>query len=280
MLMLPAMIFIVLFLLYPIGMGVVMSFQKTTLAGAVSFTGFNNYYLLFTEGGRFFQNLLLSLLYVVFNLALTLPFAYLTAILITKPGRIANFFRTIYLIPWITAPIASTLMVKTMLDPDNGLISVIVKAITHQDVMILNNGRLALLVIVLHSFWRSFPYVMLFLSAGMAGIPNDLYEAAKVDGAGKIYQFFHITVPLTVNQLGFAAVQIVIWTLNDSESVYALTQGGPGRATETLAVRIFKAAFNNMDYNMAASMGLLLTLVSAIFMAINLRYIMRGADYE
>ena len=277
---LPAIIMLVLFLMIPVVTGFAMAFQRTSLAGVTSFVGFDNYVRLFQEGGRFFNNLRVSLTYVSCNILLVIPMSYATALLITRKNRFARFFRSVYLLPWIIAPVVSTMMVRTMLNSDVGLIEIIIKAITSKNAMLLTRANTALMVMILHSFWRSFPYIMLFLAAGISSISDELYEAARVDGAGKLRSFFSLTVPMTLNQLGISVLMVTIWTFQDSESVYALTGGGPGYATENIAVRVFKASFVNFDLNAGATLCTVLILLCLIFMFLYFKSLMRGDIYE
>lgn len=277
--LMPALLILGVFLLIPIVSGIYMSLEQTALSGETQFVGFKNYRLLLSEGQRIATNFRVSLSYVVANILLTIPFAYLIAILVTRNSALARFFRSLYLIPWICAPVVSTLMVRSMLDPEMGIIHLMVKYFSGGDVYILNNASYALLVMVLHSFWRSCPFIMLFLSAGMSTIPNEFYEAATIDGAGKIKSFFYLTLPLTSNQLCIGVLMVTIWTIQDSESVYALTKGGPGYSTETLAVRLFKSSFVNFDLNSGAVIGILLILLSLIFMTLYLKVLLKGDLY-
>ena len=276
----PGVLLLILFLLAPALSGLAMSFRRTSLSGVTEFVGLENYIRLFTEGGRFISNVKITLIYVTVVILLTIPMSYATALLITRKSLFSSFFRGMYLIPWITAPVVSTLTVRTMLDPNMGIIHFIVRAAAKQDVFILNDGSTALIVIILHSFWRSFPYIMLFLAAGISTIPREMYEAAGVDGAGKVRSFFSLTLPMTANQLGIGVLMVTIWTIQDSESVYALTQGGPGYATETIAVRLFKSSFVNFDLNMGSVLGLVLIIISLLFMSLYLKLLMRGSLYE
>ena len=276
----PVLIALIGFLLFPLFSGVGMSFQQTAFSGETQFVGLKNFYNLFHEGNRFYHDLLITVIYVAADIVLTIPFAYLTALLITRDSHYSRVFRSIYLIPWISAPIVSTLMVKTMINPDIGIIHFIVRYFAGHDVYILNNGTYALITMILHSFWRSFPFIMLFLAAGISTIPKVFYEAAKVDGASKMTCFFKITFPLTSNQLGIGTLMVTIWTLQDSESVYALTGGGPGNATETLAVRLFKCSFVNFDLNTGATLGVFLVLISLIFLTLYLKLLFRGNVYD
>lgn len=277
--LMPALLILGVFLLIPIVSGIYMSLEQTALSGETQFVGFENYRLLLSEGQRIATNFRVSLSYVIANILLTIPFAYLIAILVTRNSALARFFRSLYLIPWICAPVVSTLMVRSMLDPEMGIIHLMVKYFSGGDVYILNNASYALLVMVLHSFWRSCPFIMLFLSAGMSTIPNEFYEAATIDGAGKIKSFFYLTLPLTSNQLCIGVLMVTIWTIQDSESVYALTKGGPGYSTETLAVRLFKSSFVNFDLNSGAVIGILLILLSLIFMTLYLKVLLKGDLY-
>jgi len=277
---LPSVLILVIFLLGPVLAGLFMSLNKTEMTGEVHFVGLNNYKQLIHEGDRFANNMRISLTYVISNVLLTIPMSYLTALLITRKSRLSGFFRSIYLIPWITAPVVSTLMVRSMLDPDIGIIHQIVKFLVQHDVYILNDGGTALLAIILHSFWRSYPFIMLFLAAGMSTIPDSMYEASKVDGAGPVKSFFYITLPMTMNQLCVGILMITIWTLHDSESIYAFTKGGPGYSTEALSVRLFKSSFVNFDLNMGSTIGVILILLSLFFMFFYLKLMIRGGDAE
>jgi multiple sugar transport system permease protein len=277
---LPSLVLLVVFLLFPILTGFAMAFQRTSLAGVTRFVGLDNYIQLIREGGRFFNNIRVSLTYVCCNILLVIPMAYGTALLITRKSRMARFFRSIYLLPWIIAPVVSTMMVRTMLNGEVGLIQIIIRAITHKENLLLTRGNTALMVMIFHSFWRSFPYIMLFLAAGISSIPDELYEAARADGAGKLRSFFSLTVPMTSNQLGISVLMVTIWTLQDSESVYALTGGGPGYATENIAVRVFKASFVNFDLNTGAALCIVLILICLVFMFLYFKALMRGDVYE
>ena len=277
---LPAIVLLVIFLMIPIVTGFIMAFQHTSFAGETSFVGFGNFIQLLSEGGRFFNNLRVSLTYVCCNILLVIPMSYGTALLITRKNRFARFFRSIYLLPWIIAPVVSTMMVRTMLNGDVGLIELILKKIAPDHLLLLSRGNTALLVMILHSFWRSFPYIMLFLAAGISSISDELYEAARVDGAGKLRCFFSLTVPMTLNQLGISILMVTIWGLQDSESVYALTGGGPGYATENIAVRVFKASFVNFDLNTGAALCIVLILLCLLFMFLYFKSLMRGDIYE
>lgn len=274
----PTIILIAIFLISPLVTGLMMSLYKTSLSGVTKFIGFKNYWLLLTEG-RFINNLKLSLIYVLGNLTISLPLSYILALLITSKLRSASFLRGIFLLPWVVAPIVSAVLFRSLVDPTFGPLSFLVEKISGQPVVILADSVGAMGIVILHSAWRSLPFMALFLAAGMAMIPKELYEAAMVDGASKWKQFFTLTFPLTKIHLIMVLLTITLWTLQDAETVYAMTEGGPGYSTEVMAVRLFKESFINFDLNSGATMGVLLLLLGLIFMIIYIQFIGRKADY-
>ncbi len=243
---------------------------RTALDGVTSFVGASNYRLLVGET-RFRTNITLSLCYVLGNLSLSVPFAYAAALLITRPVRAAQVLRSIYLLPWIVAPVVSALLFRSLVDPTFGPLSWLLAKVTGRAHVILTEPTLAMGTIIFHSFWRSFPFMMLLLAAGIASIPQELYEAAKVDGGGRWTQFRYLTLPLTKVHLGVVLVVITMWTLQDAETVYAMTEGGPGYSTEVAAVRLFKMSFLNFDLNTGATIGVILVIVGVLFMLAYLR---------
>jgi ABC-type sugar transport system permease subunit len=167
-----------------------------------------------------------------------------------------------------------------MVDPSFGPISALLEMITGERYIILADSTLAMLTIIGHSFWRSFSFVMLFLAAGIATIPAEIYEAAKVDGAGAWARFRSVTFPLTKMHLAIVLLIITMWTLQDAETVYALTGGGPGYSTEVTAVRLFKDAFINFNLSYGATIGVFLLMLSAVFMVLYFNLMMRGGEHS
>ncbi|MBC7218355.1 MAG: sugar ABC transporter permease [Candidatus Caldatribacterium sp.] len=260
-----------LFLIFPLFSGVIMSLQETTFAGDVTFVGLKNFRLLFREA-RFLNNLKLSLIYVLGNLSFSIPLAYIASLIITSQDmRGLPILRGVFLLPFITAPVVSSVIFLSLTDASNGPITLLIEKLTGERPVILATPSLAMWTIIFHSFWRSFPFIMLFLAAGMTAIPNELYEAAKVDGATPWHLFRFITFPLTRIHLALSMLIITMWTVQDAETVFALTRGGPGYSTEVLAVRLFKDSFINFNLNLGATVGVILLGISLLFMVAYLR---------
>ena len=269
--LMPSVLLMLLFLIFPLLSGIVMSLQESTFAGEVSFVGLKNFRLLLREA-RFLNNLKLSITYVLGNLSLSIPLAYIAALIITSQDlRGLPLFRGVFLLPFITAPVVSSVIFLSLTDASSGPVTLLIERITGERPVILATPSLAMGTIIFHSFWRSFPFVMLFLAAGMTTIPNELYEAARVDGATAWHLFRFITFPLTRIHLALSMLIITMWTLQDAETVFALTRGGPGYSTEVLAVRLFKDSFINFNLNLGATVGVILLSISLLFMIAYLR---------
>jgi ABC-type sugar transport system permease subunit len=229
--------------------------RDVPLAGPASYVGLDNLRQLLGEQ-HFRDNLLVTVAYAVGVLTLSLPIAYVAALLVTSSIRAVGVIRTLLLVPWVLAPVVTALLFRTLVDPSEGPIA----AISGINVVADSNG--ALLLIIVHSAWRSIPLEMLLLAAAMSVIPRELYEAVKADGAGAWQEFRHITLPLTRTALLSAVIMITVFTLHDAESIFALTRGGPGYATESIAVRLFKEAFLYYNVGGGAAIGVVLVLLT------------------
>jgi multiple sugar transport system permease protein len=275
LLLAPLVIILVAFLAFPFVSLFYYGFQRTELGGGTSFVGLRNFVILMKED-RFAQNLTASLVYLVGNLAISLPLAYFAATLISTNRRGVGAVRTLFLIPWVLAPIVTAVLFKTMMNPSSGPITMALKAIFGHPVYLTLSDSGARLLIILHAAWRSFPLEMLLIAAGMAAIPIELYEAARVDGGGMWDQFRYITLPLTRTPLFSALLLISVYTIQDAEGVYALTQGGPGYGTEVTGVRLFKEAFLYFNIGLASAIGMVLILACIVMIVFYLRVLGQG----
>jgi len=275
LLLAPLIILLVAFLAFPFVSLFYYGLHKVDLSGSTSFSGLGNFRILFNED-RFKQNLIASFIYLVGNLVISVPLAYAAAVLISSNRRGVGVLRTLFLIPWVLAPIVTAVLFKTLMNPSSGPVTMALKMILgHPFYLTLTEGG-ARLFIILHAAWRSFPLMMLLIAAGITGIPLELYESAKVDGAGVWSQFRYITLPLTRTALFSAVLLISVYTIQDAEGVYALTQGGPGYGTEVTGVRLFKEAFMYFNIGLASALGIVLIALSMILIIFYLRILGQG----
>jgi multiple sugar transport system permease protein len=271
----PLIILLLAFLLLPFISLFYYGFQRVELNGETTFAGLRNFRILLGEE-RFKQNLTNTLIYLFGNLAISVPLAYFAALLISSNRRGVGVLRTLFLIPWVLAPIVTAVLFKTMMNPSSGPITLAFNEIFGQPIYLTLTEGGARLLIVLHAAWRSFPLMMLLIAAGITAIPLELYEAARVDGAGMWQQFRFITLPLTRLALFSAVLLISVYTIQDAEGVYALTQGGPGYGTEVTGVRLFKEAFLYFNIGLASAIGIVLITMSVLLIVFYLRLLGSG----
>ena len=269
LLLLPALAMLVGLLLYPLTLGIRSAFETTGADGATRFVGGKLFNVLAREP-RFLADIWRSVVYVVGNVGISFVLGYGAALVITRPVRAAGVVRATIIIPWITPPVVSAVLFRSLVDPSKGPASYVAQHFFGNDFMILGNARSAMAAVIVHSVWRSFPFIMLIIAAGIAAIPRELYESAAVEGCGAFRRFRYITLPLTRLHCAIVLLIVTMWTIQDAEGVYALTYGGPANATEVLALRLFRESFLNFDLHMAAAVGLVLLVISGVFAALYL----------
>ena len=260
----PTVVIVISLLISPVFSGIGMSFFKERLSGELKFMGIDNFIILFNDP-RFINNITLTFVYIFGVVILSTPLAYISAIIITTKLKAIKFFRPIFLLPWIVAPVVSATLLFTMTDPSMGFLNEVFSFFAGEETYIRTDPVYSMVVVILHSFWRSFPFMMIFLAAGISSIPKEIYDAAIVDGANIFQRFFYMTFPLTKLHLSMVILMISMWTMQDAESIYALTGGGPGYSTEVLAVRLLKEAFINFNMYKGAVIGVVFILISIIF---------------
>jgi multiple sugar transport system permease protein len=261
----PLVVILLAFFAFPFFSLFVFALERTDLNGTSTFTGLRNFIILLSEE-RFGKNMLATVIYLVGNLALSVPMAYFAALLISSNRRGVGVLRTLFLIPWVLAPIVTAVLFKTILNPSSGPITLLLRAVLGHPVYLMLTEGGGRTLIVLHAAWRSFPLEMLLIAAGITSIPIELYEAARVDGANLWHQFRYVTAPLTRTALFSALLLISVYTIQDAEGVYALTQGGPGYGTEVTGVRLFKEAFLYFNIGLASAIGVGLIALSIVLM--------------
>jgi multiple sugar transport system permease protein len=272
--LLPAILILLAFVALPIVDGVAMSFQRVALSGERTFAGLQNYRLLFGQP-RFLNNLVHSLVYLAGNLMLSVPLGYLAAVVVTSGRAGSRFFRTLFLLPWVMASVVTALVFRSLVDPVSGPLTLLFAGLTGDQHYFLVDPQLAMLTLIIHAAWRSFPLVMLFLAAGITAIPRQVYEAASLDGAKGWVLFRHITLPLTRTPLFIILLVITAFTLQDAEGAFALTGGGPGESTEVLAVRLLREAFRNLNLGIGSTLSLVLLALGFAVMVAQL-IVLRG----
>ncbi|GEK58443.1 sugar ABC transporter permease [Marinococcus halophilus] len=269
-LLLPAVLLFLIFTAYPIIASFWLSFQ-TTEAGERVFVGLNNYVRLFQDP-IFYQALGNTLLLLVLQVPIMIFLAVILAVLMNSAFlKMKGFFRVAFFTPAVTSLVAASVIFLLLLNPDYGLINYLLTTVGLEPVGWLNNPFWAKVSLVLVMLWRWTGYNMIILLAGLQNISNDLYEAARIDGAGKVRQFFSITIPQLRPVILFAAIISTIGTLQLFDEPYTLTGGGPVNATTTITMYLYENGFEYFDFEYASAIAYVVVVIIAILSFLQFR---------
>lgn len=262
----PAMILYILFRIIPTFQVFRMSLFKTSaLSKKEKFVGFDNFISLFQDKAfiRSFQNTIL--LIVVVTIVTLILAVFFAAILTTEKIRGSNFFRIIFYIPNILSIVVVSGIFSAIYDPGRGLIDSILQIVGLRGPKAgwLGDQSIVIYSIAVALIWQAVGYYMVMYMAGMANIPDSLYEAAELDGAGKINKFFTITLPLVWLNIRATLSFFIISTINLSFLlVVPLTDGGPDGATEVFLSYMYKQAYTNQSYGYGMAIGVMVFVFS------------------
>jgi multiple sugar transport system permease protein len=271
----PSLFGLIAFLAVPILVVVWLSFQKWDLISPRTPVGLANWRDVLTDPA-FGHSLLVTLLFAVMVVPVQTALALLLAVLLTRGLPGSGFFRVVYVIPWVCAPLALGVVWHWIFAPSYGALNALLG--TH--VPWLTEPALALPAVAVVSIWSQVGYVTLFFIAGLSAIPAHILEAARVDGAGSGRIFVSITLPLIRPTMFFVLVTSVINVFQVFDTVYALTQGGPRDASDVLAFAIYREAFTSFDLGHAAVMALVLFALLVVITLAQQLYFRRRITYE
>lgn len=238
-----------------------LSFTDWDLLTPPKWAGFANYATMFRDG-EFVQTFGNTLFFVVTMVPIGIVCAMTLAILLNRPLKGAGFFRASIYLPHITSTIAIGVVWLWMFNPDIGSINTVLGFIGIEDPPHwLESTFWAKPALVLMRIWQISGYYMILYLAGLQTIPDELYEAASLDGANAWQKIRHITVPLLANTTFFVTVLLMIESFNIFEAIMAMTQGGPGGSTNTLLYYIYTEAFQSYRMGYASAMAWVLFFI-------------------
>lgn len=275
----PNLIGFLAFSFLPVLAALVLSFFTWNLATTPQFVGLANYKGL-TQDPVFWSSLARTFEFVVLNIPLQIGVALILAIALNQklPGMKA--FRTMFIIPWVSTPVAIALVWDWLFNDNFGLINVGLNAIGLPSVQWLTSQTMALPSVVIVNVWQYAGFTMMLLLAGLQGIPGHLYEAAAIDGATKWRQHLHITLPLLRPVLFFVVVTSIIGSFQVFDIVYIMTQGGPGDATRVYYLYLYQQAFQFSNIGTACAMAVILFLVILAVTVGQMRLFGERVSYE
>lgn len=277
---LPALVFIVLFFLIPLGLTLWMSLHNWPLFGEASFNGIDNYLTLFRDR-QFWQSLRFTVIYTLLVTPPIFVVGFAMALLVNQAFRAVGLFRTIFFLPNVIGFSAACLLWYWMLNDQVGIINHSLRSlgILRGSFNWLAEYDSALLAIIIMVVWKTAGGTMLLLLVGMQAIPDELYEAAKVDGADALRRLRHITLPLLRRSFALALVLSVTGSMLAFDQFSILTTGGPQNKTVTTVYWIVNSAFRSLKLGYSASASVLLLVILIGLNALQLRFLRDTTQY-
>jgi multiple sugar transport system permease protein len=273
----PAFILRLITAAYPIFQTIYLSFTNLNLiANTNEFVGLENYFALPDNFGV--QSALrFTILLVIGSTTLNLVVGMLIALLLNEGFRGITFARTINLIPWAIPTIVAGYAFRWFLDSQFGLLPNLVNLITGAKMVTFISPIPAQIAVILVHVWKDAPFMAIVFLAGLQGVPVDLYDAAKVDGANAWQRFWNITLPLIMPLTITMGMFRLVWSLGSFDLVFGLTQGGPGVATSVLALQIFREGIWFFKFGFASTISMILLVLVGIVGVVGL-WLFRRTD--
>ena len=253
---LPALIGTFIFIIIPIFCSFALSFTDWDLLNEIKFVGVNNYKSVLTEP-VFLQIFINTLVYAISTTFFAVIIPLLIAAAINSKIRGSELYKTVYFIPFITPAVVIAIVWAWIFDPNIGGINILFK--TH--LTWLYDTHLAMPVLIFVSVWKLIGYNVVLYLTGFSSISNEVYEAAKIDGAGSAGTFFNITLPLLKPTTCFVTLVTAISSFQVFDLIYVMTEGGPQDATNVIVYSIYKYAFEYFDVGKSCALAYILFAV-------------------
>lgn len=266
---LPWLIGFVWFQLYPFVQSFLYSLTDFNGGTTSNFIGLTNY-INILQDSKAIQSLLVTIVYVIIAVPCKLMFALFIAMLLNKPIRGLSFFRTAYYIPSILGGSVAVAVLWRFLFVEDGVVNHFLSLFGIGPIGFLNDERYALLTVSLLSVWQFGSSMILFLAA-LKQVPNDLYEAASIDGITRVGAFFNITIPMITPVLLFNIVMQIINAFQEFTSVSIITKGGPMNSTNLFCLLLYQDAFMHGRMGYASALSWVLFIVILIVTLVILR---------
>ncbi len=268
-----------IFQLYPLGASLYYSFTEYNITGTPTFIGFKNYITMFSSDSLFYTSLGNTLKYVILSLPMKIITALIVAVILNQKLKGINFYRTVYYIPSIFGGSVAISILWRFLFMDGGLVNRMLNGLGMTSVPWLSSPNYSLFTLSLLSVWQFGSSMVLFLAA-LKQVPEDLYEAALIDGAGAVRMFFRITLPMITSVLFFNILMQLVNAFQDFTGAFVITNGGPLNSTYLYALKLYDEAFKYFKMGYASALSWVLFVIILIFTAIFFRFSEAATYYE
>ncbi|NUV00016.1 sugar ABC transporter permease [Marinitoga sp. 1154] len=268
LMLLPTILLISFIILYPTISGVLLSFKNYSIFnfGKVKWVGFENYKEIFSD--VFYIDIIWNTIkWIFFSVFFQLIFGFILALLMKEPFKGRGLYAGFVFYPWAISGFAIGLIWSWLLNGQFGVINDILLRIgfIKEGFNFLSDPSLAMFSVILVNVWYGIPFFAIMILAALQSIPDSLYEAAEIDGAGYFTKLFKITIPYIKPTLINTILLRIIWVMNFPDVIYGMTRGGPAGSTEILSVKMINTVFYESNYSKAAAHGVIIVTVLVLY---------------
>lgn len=267
-----------LFTFFPMAMSAVLSFMKWDYVQAPRFVGWENFITLFHDD-VFYKSLQVTIIYAVFSVPLSLLVSFIFALLLNTGIKGLSVYRTLFYLPSLVSGAAASILWMWMFNPEFGVINTILGYFGIDGPGWIYDKNWALPALIIMSLWGFGGSMLIYLS-GLQGIPTELYEAAKIDGAGKATTLFKITIPMMTPVIFYNLIMGIIGSLQTFTQAFVMTDGGPNYSTYFYVLYLYKNAFKNFKIGYASAQAWILFFIILALTALVFRSSAAWVYYE
>lgn len=276
----PTIIIFGAFIIFPVIFSFYLSFHQWNMFGTErTFIGFANYSQLLNSP-EFWQVFKNTIVYTVGTVPVNMMLALAVAYVLNKKLIGKKFLRTAFFTPVIISWIAAAVIWRWLFEPNYGLINHVIGWFGVSQVNWLNDPSMAMIALIIVGVWKTFGFNMILFSAGLQAIPEHYYEAAQIDGANKLSQFWNITIPLLSPTTFFIVIMSVIGSFQVFDAVYVLTSGGPFGSTKVMIFYIYENAFKFFNMGYASALAYALFAVIFILTLLQVKFLSKRVHYS
>lgn len=269
----PAMILEIVFVAGPLMLGTYYSLHRVNYFKLGRFTGLDNYWTVLSSP-EFLKAMGVTATFSIASLFFTMLLGFSLALFLEKDSRFNVFLRAVVLVPHIIAMLVGSLLLRWILQRDAGFLPMFLGPLGLGNTTILADPQLALSALIYNAVWRDIAFAMILLMAGLKSVPVQLYQAAKIDGAGAFYRFRRITLPMMRIPILITVIRLFIHFTNSVTFALVLTGGGPNNATLTMGLHNYKLGFEFFRFGQANALAFMVFLFNVSVILV-LAYVFR-----
>lgn len=272
----PSILVIFFVLIVPLGYSVYCSLYKCNYMNFTDFVGLDNFIRVLSDK-TYLAAFSHTFLFTAASLVISLSFGVVFALWIHKyKGITAYAIELLVLIPWVTSQVVGTILWKWILNEDLGLLNYIIRVCGGSPLKLLSDPNIAQITLILIMSWRTIGYAMVNILAGLKSIPDNVEEAAIVDGVSKFQMLRYIRLPMIKTPLLISTIILTLSNINNLTVPLSLTGGGPGTATSVIMIPIYRLGFENYQFGTSSALSILLMIVTVV---LSIVYV-KAAKYE